>query len=194
LNKIDLLLDEKRAELKTLDNEMYEALRYPGDRDYGYAALLYPLIGGLQREIRKLETLARLSEPPVEERFEARVWHLLTGQSQSLEMWVSIRDYHVPQTTFLLEIRKLKAKHTLSCTLLFAKCFEQYVFYDSAAPFLEQIGWHKMRGGRMFKRKAVVKNLNDLEKFCQWMSATMLEGFDGVWKYSDGQYYRFKRE
>jgi hypothetical protein len=193
LNKIDLLIEEKRGELRILETEMYEALRFPGDRDYEYAALLYPLIGGLRQEIVQLEALALRSDPPSGEGFEARVWQLLTGPYRSLEIWISIRDYDSSQTTLLFEMRKLKARHTVSCTLRVAECIERRLHYDYAAS-LQHIGWQMMRGGKVFRRKAVLRNYGDLETLCQWMSVTMLEPFAGIWQYGEGQYYRFTRE
>ena len=194
MDKIDLLINEKRAELRILEAEIYEALKYPGDRDYEYAALLYPLIGGLLQEIVKLEALALRPDPPSGEGFEARVWQLLTGPYRSLEIWISIPDYDCPQTTLLLEMRRLKARHTVSCTLRVVECMERYLHYDDAAASLQHIGWQMMRGGKVFRRKAVLRNLGDLETFCQWMSVTMLEPFAGIWQYDEGQYYRFRSE
>ena len=191
MNKIDLLIKEKRAELSILEAEMYEALKFSADRDYEYAALLSPLIGGLRREIVQLEDLALLPDPPSGDGFEARVWQLLTGPHRSLEIWISIREYDSSLTTLFLEMRKLKARHTLSCTLRIAECIQRRVHYEYAAASLQHIGWQMMRGGKVFRRKAVLSNAGDLGTFCQWMSVTMLEPFAGVWQYAEGQYYRF---
>jgi hypothetical protein len=193
LNKIDLLIKELRAELGMLEAEMCEALRFPGDRDYEYAALLSPLIGGLQREITKLETLAICPDPTSGEGFEARVWQLLNGPYRSLEVWVSTQNCDWPQTNLLLEIRRLKARHTLSCTLRVVECIQRFLYYDYAAS-LQHIGWQMMQGGKMFRRKAVLRNLDDLETFCQWISVTMLEPFAGIWQREEGQYYRLRSE
>lgn len=193
MNKIDLIIKEKRAELATLELEKYEALKYAGDRDYAYVAILYPIMSMVEREIAKFEKLKHRPDPPASEGFEAQVWQMLKGPFQSLEIWVEIEDYSVSQTTRLLEIKKLKARNRISCTIRMDKCFQQYLHQEYAASILEHIGWQKIDYGKSFRRKTILKTLDDLETFCQWMSATMLDGLDGILRYSKAQYYRLRK-
>lgn len=191
MNKIDLIIKEKRAELNLLQHEMDEALRFAGDRDYEYAALLYPLIGGLEREIEKFVALSQRPDPVSGNGFELHIKKLLSGPFQSLEIWFETQDYWIPQTTRLLMIRKLKKRHRVSCTIEFAKCFEQNLHIESAISMLQHIGWQRIRSGKAFGRKVELRTSTDIDTFCQLMSLTVLEIFRGVWEQGQGQYFRF---
>lgn len=191
MNNIDLIITEKKAELDLLQNEMHEALKYSGDRDYEYAALLYPLIAGLEREIKMLGTLAQRPDPTSGNGFESHFRKLLAGSFRSLEIWVETQDYWISQTTRMVEIRKLKKRHTVSCTIEFAKCFEQYLPYEFAVSSLQHIGWQTIRNGKAFRRKVELKTSKDIETFCQGMSLIVLEIFRGIWENGRTQYFRF---
>jgi hypothetical protein len=186
-----LLIREKRNELNLLQHEMQDALKFPGDRDYEYVALLYPLISGLEREIEKLEALAQRPDPSSDDGFEAHVRQFLSEPYQLMEIWVDIQDYYEPQSFCLLEIRKLKSKYTVSCTIRIEDNIERYLILDTTSSLFEKVGWHKV-GRKMFRRKAVLKEATSLESFCQLMSVTMLDSFDGILEYGKRQYYRFR--
>jgi hypothetical protein len=108
-----------------------------------------------------------------------------------MEIWLDIQDYCEPQSFCLLEIRKLKAKYTVSCTIRIEDNIERYLILDTTSSLFEKVGWHKV-GRKMFRRKAVLKEPASLERFCQLMSVTMLDSFDGILEYGKRQYYRFR--
>jgi hypothetical protein len=116
LDKLDLIIQEKQAELRSLQAELGAALTGIESPDYEVAARIQPLIHAVQFEIDRLEKLRGVSTPPID--FPAHLSRLLTDESiKTLELWTQIKD-HWHDTTFpLLTIRKLKSRYHLSCTI-----------------------------------------------------------------------------
>lgn len=170
---------------------MKDALKYPEDKDYEYAALLYPLIGEVEREIKKLEALEQRPDPTSDDGFEAHVRQFLAGPYRLMEIWIDIEDYDGSRSICLLEIRKLQPRFTVSCTIRIGDDIELYLTHDATSSLFEHIGWHK-KGRGIFRHKAVLKEPANLERFCQLISVTLLDVFAGILKYGKKQYYRFR--
>jgi hypothetical protein len=86
---IQLLIAHKEQELKTLKEEWRDASCYPGDTDYEYLAVLYPIIAGLEREITRFRELAA-NEYEGELYFLPHVRQLLNGEFHRQEMHIDI--------------------------------------------------------------------------------------------------------
>jgi hypothetical protein len=174
LNKLDLIIQEKQAELRGLQAELQEALIGIELPDYEVAARIQPLIYGVQKEISWLEKLRDVSAPPAG--FATHLSRLLTDDSlTTLELWTQIKDYWHDSTFPLLTIRKPKANYYPSCTIRLTEAAEGHLFGEHTVAELRHLGWNPARGDKIFYYKARVKNPDQFDAFCQKISVTLLE-------------------
>jgi hypothetical protein len=194
LDKLDLIIREKQAELQSLQAELHEALtgvKLPGIElpDYETAGRLQPVLYGLMTEIERLEKL-RIVQPATQD-FQTYLSRLLTDDTVStLELWTQIRDYWSDTTIRLLEIRKGKTGHRISCMLRLGEPTEPHLYSEHTAK-LQHIGWKAGRGKRTFYFKTRLRSPDTFDAFCQIMSVTMLEALSSLWQLGQ-QYYCFK--
>jgi hypothetical protein len=109
----------------------------------------------------------------------------------TLELWTQIRDYWSDATTRLLEIRKGKNGHRISCMLRLGETTDPHLHDEYTSADLQHIGWKPGRGKRTFYFKTRLRSPDAFDAFCQMMSVTMLEALASLWKHGE-QYYRFK--
>lgn len=189
LDKLDLLLREKQAELQTLLGEMTEALTGIESPDYEWAARVQPLIYGVRAEIERLEKLRRVYQPADD--FSTHLSRLLTDNTvTTLELWTHIKDHWNDVAVRLLEIKKLRSGYVVSCTLRITAPIEGRLYGDRTTEELQHLGWTAGRGGKTFWYKARVKNPDQFDAFCQRLAVTMLEALPGLWRHGR-QYFRF---
>lgn len=170
--------------------ELNEALMGIESPDYETAARLQPVVYGLMGEIKRLEKL-RLVQPVTQD-FQTYLSRLLTHDTvTTLELWTGIRDYWSDTTIRLLEIRKGKTGHLISCTLRLREPTDSHLYSEHTSAGLQHIGWKAGRGKRTFYFKTRLRSPDAFDAFCQMMSVTMLEALASLWQHGQ-QYYRFK--
>ena len=190
LDKLHLVKKDKQSELKDLEQELEDALTGIESPDFERAARIQPLIYGLQFELERLERLATVL-PPTQD-FQAHISQLLTGMYTSLELWLELPDHYGDVTVRLLEIRKLKTRHLLSCRLQIVKPIDRHIYEEGTVALLQHIGWKATRGGKTFRMKVLLRSPVAMDDLCQRMSVTMLEGFGQLWQ-DRRQYYRLMK-
>ena len=79
VEKLDLIIHDKQAELRALEAELAEALTGIESPDYEWAARIHPLIYAVQFEIDRLEELRLVPDPQAG--FAARLSRLLTDNA-----------------------------------------------------------------------------------------------------------------
>jgi hypothetical protein len=186
LNKLDILIQEKEAELKNLRQEWEETFRFAGDIDFEYAALLYPIIGQVARDIDRLKALQYVSETGTEGSFPSYIEQLLTAQWRSLEIQVhfSEREYG---TAPLMEIHKVKGRRALRCKLMISESIAGWL-YDPDNEF-RQIGWTPGRSKNVFYLYHPMRTEEDKTAFFYLMSRTLMDPFSQLWKACQQYYY-----
>jgi hypothetical protein len=190
LDKLELIIQEKRAELRGLRGELNEALTGPESPDYERAWRLQPLIYGAEAEIDRLESLRRVR--PVAQDFQSYLSRLVTDESVTkLELWTHIQYYQRDNTVRVLEIRKAKTGRRITCVLRIEEPAEVHLYYEHTTAVLRHIGWTVGRRGKTFYYKTRLKSPDAFDSFCQFMSASLLEGLGSLWRYGR-QYYRFQ--
>ena len=190
MDKLNLIIADRRAELQALQAELTEALTGIESPDYEWAARVQPLIYGVRAEIKRLEKLCLVAQPSLD--FSSHLSRLLTDDTVTmLELWVGIKDHWNDVTVRLLEIRKWKAGYHVTCTLWLTKPLETHLFVEYTAADLQHLGWTAGRGGKTFWFKARIKNPDQFDSFNQRMAVTMLEALASLWAHGH-QYYRFK--
>jgi hypothetical protein len=190
LDKLELIIQEKRAELRGLQGELNEALTGPESPDYERAWRLQPLIYGAEAEIRRLEKLRCVR--PVTQDFQSYLSRLVTDHSvTTLELWTHIQDYNNDVTARVLEIRKGKTGRRISCMLLLEEPARAHLHDRYTIAELQRIGWKAGRRGKTFYYKTTLRSPDEFDNFCQFMSVTLLEPLFGLWRHGQ-QYYRFQ--
>ena len=173
-----------------MQSELNEALTGPESPDYERAWRLQPLIYGVEAEIGRLENLR--SVRPVEQDFQSYLSRLLTDNTLStLELWTHIQDHWNDVTVRLLEVRKRKTGRHISCMLRFEEPAQAHLYDEYTTAELQHIGWKSARGGKTFYYKTRLQNPDAFDRFCQFMSVTLLEALVNLWKLGQ-QYYRFQ--
>lgn len=190
MDKLDLIIREKHAELQGLQAELNEALTGIESPDYETAGRLQQVIDGLMAEIGRLKKL-RMVQPATQD-FPTWLSRLLTDDTvTTLELWTRIKDYESDTSTRMLEIRKGKTGHRISCTLRLTEPTDAHLHRDYTVADLQHIGWKAGRGTRTFYFKTRLRSPDAFDAFCQMMSVTMLEALASLWGHGE-QYYRFK--
>lgn len=189
LDKLELIIREKQAELQGLQAELNEALTGIESPDYETAGRIQPLLYGVRAEIERLEKLRRV--PNTSEDFPSHLSRFLTDDAvTTLELWTQIKDHWNDSTFRLLEIRKGKSRG-ITCTLRLTDPANQHLHGDYTTAELQRIGWKAGRGGKTFWFKTRIKSPDQLDAFCQMMSVAMLEALAGLWGHGQQQ-YQFK--
>jgi hypothetical protein len=187
LNNIDLILKEKQAELELLKSEMKDALGVQGDVDFEYAALIYPLIGEIQREIRYFNYLEGIGNPVAVNSFVSYLQRLLAEEWSSLHIAIDIRSY--PEYTgSIVEIRKMKTRHRVECIFTLTAELSNFI-YPEVGSELRRLGWKDYKRNNAFIYKTRLKNTEDLASFHVWLSGTLLGPLKSIWSHADKQYY-----
>jgi len=190
LNKLDLIIPEKQAELRALQADLTDALTGIDSPDFRRAAMIQPLVNDVQAEIVRLQKLREVAEPPQD--FSAYLSRLLTDDDVTkMELWVTIKNHGNEVTVRLLEIRKWKTGYQVTCALRFPAPLQNYLYALHTNKELEHIGWTAGRGGKTFRLKAQVKNLDQFDAFTQKMAVTMLEALGSLWRRGQ-QIFRYR--
>jgi hypothetical protein len=190
LDKLNLIIRDKQAELKGLQEELNEALTGIESSDYETAARIFPLIHGVTREIERLEKLSGVLNTPQD--FPFYLSRLLTDHTLAiLELWTGIQDYWNDVTIRLLEIRKLKNNRGISCTLRLTEPADTHLHVEWTTAALQHIGWTARRGERTFYYRTRLRSPDQFDAFCQFMSVTALEALPSLLRHGP-QYYRFR--
>jgi hypothetical protein len=190
LDKLELIIREKHAELQGLQVELNEALTGVESPDYERAFRLQPLIYGMEAEIKRLENLRGVQ--PVTQDFHNYLSRLVTDDSvTTLELWTHIQDYENDVTARLLEIRKGKTGRRISCMLQFEKPAQARLLDDYTTAKLQHIGWKAGRGGKTFYYKTRLRSPDEFDWFCQFLGVTMLEALVSLFRHGQ-QHYRFQ--
>lgn len=93
MDKLDLLIKEKQAELRGLLAELQDALTDLDIPDYETAGRLQPIVYAVMREIRQLESLGTVSFTPDD--FQANFSRFLTDDTlHTLELWTFVRGFY----------------------------------------------------------------------------------------------------
>jgi len=190
LDKLELIIKEKKAELRGLQAELDEALTGIESPDYERAWRLQPLIYGAEAEIDRLENLR--SVRPTGQDFQSYLSRLMTDDSvTTLELWTHIQDYQNDVTVRVLKIRKGKTGRRISCILRFEEPTQAHLYGDHTTDALQHISWKAGRGGRTFYYKTRLRSPDEFDSFCQLMSVTLLEALFSLWKHGQ-QYFRYR--
>jgi hypothetical protein len=146
VDKLDLIIQDKQAELRALQAEMAEALTGIESPDYQWAARVQPLIHSTQFEINRLERLRLIPDPRSD--FAAQLSQLLTSNTiTKLELWTEIKDWNY-MTVKVLEIRKGKSGHRLTCTLFLPEPLQPHLLGEHTIQELRHLGWTAGHGGK----------------------------------------------
>ena len=190
MDKLELLIKEKQAELQGLEAELREALTGIESPDYETAGRLQPIIYSVMAEIRQLEMLRKV--PPAPDDFQVHLSRFITNDTLTvLELWTEIRDYWADVSIRVVEIRKLKSSREISCTIQLLEPSEVHLHAEYTATELKHLGWKAIRGEKTFYRKTKLRSPDQFEAFCQIMSVTFLEPLKPLWRHGQ-QYYRIK--
>ncbi|GGB20041.1 hypothetical protein [Puia dinghuensis] len=190
MDKLEFIIREKQAELKGLQAELNEALTGIESPDYETAGRIQPLIYGVMAEIERLERLLLVRPTPRD--FQFYLSSLLTDDTCTvLELWTQIKDYWSDVTIRLLEIRKLKTSHGISCTLRLIEPADRHLNAEWTTCALQHIGWKASQGGRAFYYKTRLRSPDHFDAFCQMMSVTLLESLASLWRHGQ-QYFRYR--
>ena len=188
MEKLDLIIHDKQAELRALEAELTEALTGIESPDYEWAARIHPLIYAVQFEIDRLEELRLVPDPQAG--FAARLSRLLTDNALTkLELWTEIKDWNY-LTVMVLEIRKGKSGGRLTCTLLLPEALQLHLDSEYTVERLRHLGWTIGHGGKRCWYKAQVKSPDQFEAFTQQMAVTMFEPLSNLWKQGP-QHFRY---
>jgi hypothetical protein len=190
LDKLELIIREKQAELLGLQAELNEALTGVESPDYKRAGRLQPLVYRMEGEITRLENFRTVR--PVKHDFQSYLSRLVTDDSvTTLELWTHIQDHHNDVTTRVLEIRKGKTGRRISCTLRFEEAAQVHLHERYTIAELQHIGWTAGRRGKTFYYKTRLRSPDEFDRFCQFLSLTLLEPLFSLWRHGQ-QYYRFQ--
>lgn len=190
MNKLELLIEEKQAEWRVLNEQLDDALTGIESPDYERAGRIQPLIYAVRTEIERLLKLREVTDTV--EDFSTRLSRLLTDDGVTcLEVWTQIKDYWNDVTVRLLEIRKAKAGYAVSCTLRLTEPLQMHLHADYTAEQLQHLGWTAGRGGKSFWYKAKIKNPDQFDIFHRHIAVTVLEALGSLWGHGQ-QYFRFR--
>jgi len=190
MNKIDLIIRDRQAELLALQADLSDALTGIDSPDYRRAARIQPLIYGVQDEIKRLEKLRQVISPSHD--FSTHLSRLLTDDSiTTLELWVGIKNYWNDVTVRILEIGKGKSGYRVTCTLRLAVPLQTHLYAPHTTQELQHIGWTASRGGKTFWLKMQVKNPEQFDAFAQRMAVTLLEALGSLWTHGQ-QFFRYR--
>lgn len=190
MNKLELLIEDKQAELQALNEQLDDALTGIESPDYERAARIQPLIYAVRAEIERLLKLREV--PNTAEDFSTQLSRLLTdGTVTYLEVWSQIKDHWSDMTVRLLEISKAKAGYAVSCTLRLTEPLQMHLHAEYTAELLQHLGWTAGRGGKTFWYRAKIKKPDQFDAFNRHMAVTVFEGFGSLWGHGR-QYFRFR--
>jgi hypothetical protein len=187
VNSIDLILQQKRAELQLLEAEMKAAMRWDGDLDYGYAALLYPVMGELKREIAYFEYLQGLADPEEGRDFLRCLQGFLMEEWQSLAIKIE-RPGYWPHVGPIIVIKKGKVKHWVMCSLVLSPELQYFIAPDASIDLL-RLGWKVSRSGTVLHHKLRLKTSEERICFHGWLSRTLLGPLQHLWSNGSRHYY-----
>jgi hypothetical protein len=190
LDKLELIIREKQAELHGLQAELNDALTGIESPDYERAWRLQPLIYGAEAEIDRLENLRCVRTVALD--FKSYLSRLVTDDRIStLELWTHIQDYWSDVTVRVLEIKKGKTGRRISCMLRLEEPARKHLNDEYTTAELQHIGWKPARGGKTFYYRTRLRSPDAFDSFCQFMGVTLLKALLSLWRHGQ-QYYRFR--
>lgn len=184
---IHLLIAQKLQELKTLKEEWKEASLYPGDTDYEYLALLYPIITDTGRELDKFMKLAT-NNYAGELHFPIYIRQLLNNECHSLEIHVELRrGSYVYFKGPLMVFERMKQRHAISARLLQHGELAGH-FHEDNLSQLHKLSW-KRHGRKDYRLKYFIRNEEDLKEFHSLIACTFMEPLSALTEWAKEQYF-----
>jgi len=187
VNSIELILQQKKAELQLLEAEMKAAMLWEGDLDYEYAVLLYPVMGELRREIAYFEYLQGLADPKEGHDFLCCLHRFLMEEWQSLAIKID-RPGYWPHMGPIIVIKKGKVRHWVSCNLFLGPELQYFISPDASTDLL-RLGWKASRSGTVLHHKLRLKTSEERVYFHTWLSRTLLGPLQHLWSKGSLHYY-----
>jgi hypothetical protein len=184
---LDLLIQYKRGEQKFLKKELEDATSLTGDTDYEYASLIAPILGSVNNEIKRFESLSATIENTNGPDFKFCVREVLTGKYYSFEIHIYI-DGYIQYNGPLVQISRMKSKNKLKCEIIATEELRQYLSYDADLQ-MKKNKWKSDPGGKKFTQTFTIRNEEDFPPLHIEIAKVLLDTYKGLITVSKKQHY-----